>query len=218
MKKNKNTKFHFSCLNVLRIITLTLLIGISFSGCAFGDFLSKEIKGEFVGNEFTVSLWDNNGNHIMSIDADKVGMHSNANPNEQSYSVIINTIDGQNMTQSGNTVIYAEKGLVPVKEFDLPENITSQGGNANIIDRDITHFKNMVGAPKTVIISSQLGVPIAIYQGDSVYYKPCGNNLPKTTLINIDGKALYIHRANYIIIDTSLITNEKIKKGDFTYE
>lgn len=53
-------------------------------------------------------------------------------------------------------------------------------------------------------IQSQLGDPICAYSGDSVYYEVC-STLPKTTKLSIDGKALYIHRANFQIIDTSLL-------------
>ena len=45
---------------------------------------------------------------------------------------------------------------------------------------------------------------ICAYSGDSVYYEVC-SDLPKTTKLSIDGKALYIHRANFQIIDTSLL-------------
>ena len=62
----------------------------------------------------------------------------------------------------------------------------------------------MIGTPKVVVISSQLGIPIAVYGGEDVYYE-IPDDLPKMTKLSIDGKALYIHRANYIIIDTAMI-------------
>ena len=43
-----------------------------------------------------------------------------------------------------------------------------------------------------------------MYGGDKVYYE-IPDDLPKMTKLSIDGKALYIHRANYIIIDTDMI-------------
>ena len=55
-----------------------------------------------------------------------------------------------------------------------------------------------------IMISSQLGVPIAIYEGNNVRVT-IPNDLPKTTRITIDGKSLYVHRANYQIIDMDLI-------------
>lgn len=55
-----------------------------------------------------------------------------------------------------------------------------------------------------VVIQSQLGDPICAYSGDGVYYEVC-EDLPKTTKLMIDGKALYIHRANFQIIDKELL-------------
>lgn len=54
------------------------------------------------------------------------------------------------------------------------------------------------------MIKSQLGQPITAYSGDEVYWS-VPKKLPKMTKLMIDGKALYIHRANYQIIDTSLL-------------
>ena len=55
-----------------------------------------------------------------------------------------------------------------------------------------------------VVIESQLGQPITAYSGDEVYWS-VPKKLPKMTKLMIDGKALYIHRANYQIIDSSLL-------------
>ena len=62
----------------------------------------------------------------------------------------------------------------------------------------------MLGTEKIVVISSQLGVPLAVYGGNQVYWE-IPDNLPKMTKLNADDKALYIHRANYIIIDKNII-------------
>ena len=65
-------------------------------------------------------------------------------------------------------------------------------------------YKNYFGKSQVVLIQSQLGVPICAYSGDDVYWE-IKEDLPKTTKLMIDGKALYIHRANFQIIDTELI-------------
>ena len=108
------------------------------------------------------------------------------------------------METTGNTVIYAEKGLKQLYDFELDQTIQTSGGTINIIDRNINAIKNKLGTSKVVIVSSQLGVPIAVYGGDSVFWE-IPDDLPKMTRLNIDGKALYIHRANYIILDTDMI-------------
>ena len=55
-----------------------------------------------------------------------------------------------------------------------------------------------------VVIKSRLGQPIAAFSGDDVYWE-VPEGLPKMTKLMVDGKALYIHRANYQIIDKKLL-------------
>lgn len=119
-------------------------------------------------------------------------------------SVLSNTIDGSNMETVGNTVIYAEKGLKQLVDFEMPKDINANGGTFNLLDRNINKIKNKLGTSKVVVVSSQLGVPLAVYGGEKVYYE-IPDDLPKMTKLIVDGKALYIHRANYIILDTDMI-------------
>ena len=50
-----------------------------------------------------------------------------------------------------------------------------------------------------MLVKSQTGKPIEAYAGDSVDWK-VEDDLPKTTGITIDGKSLFIHRANFQIM------------------
>ena len=199
----------------LKLIAIFTLL-ISMTGCAYLNNKVKEWKGELIGNSFNISIYDNFGNNILNIKAQKVQVNGNKvkvsslnsdgtySTTYELSSVITNTIDGSNMETTGNTVIYAEEGLVQLYDFSLEETLVTSGGSINIIDRNINDIKNYIGTPKVVIISSQLGVPIAVYGGESVYWE-IPDDLPKMTKLNIDGKALYIHRANYIILDTEMI-------------
>lgn len=56
---------------------------------------------------------------------------------------------------------------------------------------------------KIVVIQSQTGNLICMFMGDEVSWN-IPRNLPKTTELLIDGKSVYIHRANFAIIDTEL--------------
>lgn len=107
--------------------------------------------------------------------------------------------------QTGNTVIFAEYGIKKLEDFTLPSDITTNGsGTINIVDRNINDIKNLLGTSKVIVVCSQLGVPIAVYGGENVYWE-IPDDLPQTTKINIDGLALYIHRANYILLDSDMI-------------
>ena len=197
-------------------IILLMMCAFMLSGCSLLSSKIKDLKGELIGNRFDISIYDNFGNNILNIDADKVQIDENIvkikvvnkdGTYSESYemsSVLSHTIDGDNMEQVGNSVIYAEAGLKQLVDFTLPTNVTTNGGTINIIDRNINNIKNKLGTSKVVVVSSQLGVPIAVYGGSKVYYE-IPDNLPKMTKLNIDGKALYLHRVNYIIIDTDMI-------------
>lgn len=201
---------------IVALVLVLLLAVSSLSGCAWLDSQISDLKGELVGNSFDISIYDNFGTNVLNISGDKVQVDNNIvevksvdsngdwSTTYEMSSVTTNTIDGNNMNQVGNTVIYAERGLNKITDFELPTDIETSGGTFNLLDRNINEIKNLIGTPKVVVISSQLGVPIAVYGGEKVYYE-IPDDLPKMTKLNIDGKALYIHRANYIIIDTAMI-------------
>lgn len=189
---------------------------MSLSSCGWLESKIKDAKGELIGNSFNISIYDNFGTNILNISGDKVQVDSNIievrsvdsngdwSTTYEMSAVTSNTIDGSNMNQTGNTVIYAEEGLKEITNFELPKDIETSGGTFNLLDRNINKIKNLIGTPKVVVISSQLGVPIAVYGGKDVYYE-IPDDLPKMTKLIIDGKALYIHRANYIILDSNML-------------
>lgn len=203
--KNRNTI-------KLSIIFAISIILIGLAGCAaIKDFIAVT-KGELVGGHYVISIYDNYANKTLTVDGKKitVGLLENkANKDSTSggfeSSVLEITINGRQMIQVGNTVIFAEDGLDMIEDFELPEDINaSSGGGFVPIDRYINNIKNKIGKSKAIIISSQLGIPIGVYQGESVYVT-VPDDLPKMTRLNIDGKSLYIHRANYVILDSSLL-------------
>lgn len=209
MKNKKTTRFLFIALSIILLLS-------TLSSCGWFSNEIKNIKGELIGNNFTIDFYDNFGTNILTMDGQKVGLEANyvntksinsdgtSTTNYEMSSVITMTVDGKQVAQTGNTIIFAEEGLKKLDNFHLPSNISTSGGTLNILDRNINDIKNILGTPKVVAVCSQLGVPLAVYGGDNVYWE-IPDDLPKTTKLNIDGKALYIHRANYILLDTAMI-------------
>ncbi|MBC8587024.1 DUF5052 family protein [Paratissierella segnis] len=196
----------------LLIIFAIIVILASFSGCAkIKDFIAVK-KGELIGGHYIINVYDNYANKTLTVDGKKitVGILENNDGDDSSSegfdsSVLEITINGKQMIQVGNTVIFAEDGLDMIEDFDMPEEITIDNGGGFVpIDRFVNNIKNKIGKSKTIIISSQLGIPIGVYQGNSVYIT-VPKDLPKMTRLNIDGKSLYIHRANYVILDSNLL-------------
>ena len=177
------------------------------------------MKKNISNNKYITSFYSNNKKKFITMHK----KHINLNPNtvrkydyvDGGYnkvlsSVVTITIDGKEVENCGSTAIFAEEGLKPDVDFTMNNikniNSSSDGsvGKSTFVAGIVNKYKNMFGKSRVVVIQSQLGDPICAYSGDSVFYEVC-EDLPKTTKLSVDGKALYIHRANFQIIDTSLL-------------
>ena len=207
MKKNK-----IALTSVLVALTLNL------SACAFFSSEINELNGSITGNTYVASFYSNDGNKFMTMSGQKINLESNI-VREQVYtdsgwgytktlsSVVTVIIDGKEVESCGTTMVFAEKGLNPDVDFTAPEVIHSTAksiGDNTIIASIVNRYKNLFGKSRVVVIQSQLGDPICAYSGNDVYWEVC-EDLPKTTKLMIDGQALYIHRANFQIIDKKLL-------------
>ena len=107
----------------------------------------------------------------------------------------------------GSTLVFMQEGVDLITDFQIPEEMEDAGTSTGLmaIDRRINEYANYFGKKQVVIVSSQNGTPIGLFQGDSCYTEIPGD-LPKTTLIHIDGKRVYVHRANVDILPASLFT------------
>lgn len=202
-------------MNLNKKILRTFLVGIlafSLTGCASLDSFIGSVKGSLIGQEFKITTYDDYANKTLSVSGSKVTVglkenDANFNSDDSGYKsdVLEITVNGNQMLQVGNTVLFEEKGLNMVEGFEISDNINiSNGGSVVPLDRFVNNIANLKGTGKTIIVSSQMGIPIGVYQGEKVYVE-IPEDLPKMTLLNIDGKALYIHRANYTILDSSMI-------------
>lgn len=207
-----------------KILSVLIVISMIFclSGCDIASWNSgvNDIEGQLVGNSFECQFYDNYGEKFLTASGTKVGMAGNivkesvinssdgSTSTEYSLSSIVTiNIDGKQIQSCGDTIIFEENGLKPDAEFQISDIESSAIGSFSentIISGIVNDYKNFFGKGQVVVIQSQLGVPICAYSGDDVYWE-IRNDLPKTTKLMIDGKALYIHRANFQIIDKDLI-------------
>lgn len=175
-----------------------------------GRWLSVEGKSFSISpNKVKTYSWDSDGSWISSYEMS---------------SVMSIEIDGNKIESCGSTVIFADSRLEKC-DIDFDEEIsTDEAGNASknsAISQPtdiriddwfrIQHWwmgqknlNNGTHGARLVIIQSQLGNPICVYSGNDVSWD-IPKNLPKTTMVTIDGKVLYIHRANFSIVDMDLI-------------
>lgn len=200
-------------------ILMAALAVSCLTGCEGLNSEVNDLNGSITGNTYNASFYTNEGEKFMDMTGQKIDLDSNI-VEEETYSdgswgytkklssVVTVTIDGKEVENCGTTMIFAENGLNPDVDFQSPEVINSKTdgslGENVIIASVVNRFKNYFEKARVVVIQSQLGDPICAYSGDSVYYEVC-EDLPKTTKLMIDGKALYIHRANFQIIDKELL-------------
>lgn len=203
---------------VISIITIVVML-FSLSGCSMLESKINDIKGNLVGNGYHIYTYDNYGEKVLETSGDKISITGNKTETT-SYdsdgskitgydlsSVITITIDGDEIQSCGDTCIFVQDGLD--EEVDFTQEVIDSQTDGSLdentaIARFINRYKNMFGKSRVVVIKSQLGQPITAYSGDDVYWE-IPDDLPKMTKLMIDGKALYIHRANFQVIDKALL-------------
>lgn len=194
MKKNK----------IIALILTMVFILMSFTSCAQLDSWVQSVKGSIIGAEYNIEFYDNLGSKFMTAHGKKIDMEADTDSEGNMSSVINITIDGRQMVSCGSTAIFAETGLNREVDFSADKIEGNNAGSITSVATLINSYRNAFGKPMVLVIQSQLGVPICAYSGDNVYWEVC-NDLPKTTKLMIDGKAIYVHRANFQIIDLSLL-------------
>ena len=193
-------------MNRNRLLSLiALALAITLTGCAaIRNYVSK-LTGSLFGKGYTITQYDDFGNLVFTVRGDKVTMDCQLDEYGEVTSYIDITIDGESWKHVGSTLVFAQKGVDLITDFQLPEDMDSTGHSTGLmaVDRKINHYKNLIGKDLVVLVSSQNGTPIGLFQGDDCYIE-IPADLPKTTLINIDGKMVYVHRANVDIIPAEL--------------
>lgn len=200
-------------------VLLSVFLVVALTGCSKLGSIINEIHGSLIGNNYTVYTYDNYGNQTLKTSGKKISITGNkietvsydsdgrAVTGYDLSSVITITIDGKEIESCGDTCVFVQSGLEPEVDFSLDE-VNSNGGNGitdnAALARVLNRYKNDFGKSRVVVIKSQLGQPIAAFSGDNVYWE-IPDDLPKMTKLMVDGKALYIHRANYQIIDKDLL-------------
>ncbi len=204
--------------NKVSVLACTLMLAAA-SGCGSISQKVNDFNGHIFGNRYTIDTFDNYGSRVLTTHGSKIDISGNV-VQQETYdnaadstgyvntlsSVITLTIDGHEMLTCGDTTIFYEDGLVPEVNFQL-ETIDSESSSitdSTLISGLVNKVKNKFGKQMVVVIKSQTGVPIYAFSGRKVTWS-IPADLPKFTKLVVDGKALYLHRANFQIIDKELI-------------
>ena len=201
------------------LITAILLLAACMAGCARLRSGIHDLHGSIIGNEYYIDVFDNTGIRTLRTHGKKIDIDNNV-VEERTYSsttdewystktlssVITITVDGNQLISCGDTCVFYDKRLVPDHEFYLDSIDSNSSGlmDSALISGLVNNVKNQFGKPMVVVIKSQMGAPIYAFSGNKVYWE-VQEDLPRFTKLMIEGKALYIHRANFQIIDKDLL-------------
>ena len=193
---------------VILIICIVVVMATTLFGCANLKSWFQSIKGELIGNRYTVWEYDNFGNKILTIHGNKIALEGGTDSLGENSSYIDITIDGYEWEHVGNTLVFAQNDAEMITDFQIPENIEGKQSSTGLIavDRVLNHYRNQIGKELVVVVFSQTGAPICLFQGDECYTEVPAD-LPKTTKIFIDGNLVYVHRANVDIFPAKLFDN-----------
>lgn len=190
-------------------ITLVLILILGLSACAALQTYFKQLKGELLGNDYQITEYDNFGNITLRVSGDKITMNAETDSNGEPTSYVNILVDGYEWQHVGSTLVFMQNGVDMITDFEIPDEISANNSASTglmTIDRRINHYKNQFGQGQVVLVSTQNGTPIGLFRG-----KKCNvtipEDLPKMTLINIDGKFVYIHRADVDVIPVGLFDN-----------
>lgn len=195
------------------VLVMVLLMTMSLlSGCmegtvdigALNDYIST-LKGNLIGNDYKIQEYDNFGNLVFTVYGDKVSMSCEMDSYGEATSYVDIAIDGQRWEHVGSTLVFAQNGVDMITDFQIPEEMDPDNTSSGLmaVDRYINGYRNFFGKEKVVLVSSQNGTPIGLFQGDKCTVTIPGD-LPKMTRVNIDGKSIYVHRANVDIIPVGM--------------
>lgn len=191
----------------LLLMTIVLFaVSFTMTGCTKERSALKDTQADLLGLSRTISVYDFSGNRTEYYEGDNVRLDKSDVAN-----AILITMDGRSMTMVGNTALILEKGIENqldnpdfMAEFQSIQTELSQpsGGGSGFTFLDKRWNKLIAGVSglnRILIVKSESGAIIGIFQGDNVLIE--NSDLEKTTKVLIDGKRMHLHRTNYTIIE-----------------
>lgn len=201
--------------NALRwtVVAAALVVGATLLTASSCQAAVSNLASLMKGRQATIISYDAHGQrldriHGASVDIQRETAFDSVNADGKSNadsSVIRVSIGGGMMTHVGSTLLMIEDGLSDITD-KLPPTVDLENTEHGtpILNYLRQNFRNFwAGTSRTCLIRSQLGSPIAIFGGNQVTYY--ATNIPKSTLLQIDGKYLLVYRADYSLYDNKLL-------------
>lgn len=203
---------HHNRLKRYTLFALLVLMVTLLSGCALLDFFTEDVSQSFSGVQATYRSYAQDGTLIdevvgesFQITRDKRFDSSDSEGYSNEDSQVLQISIGSNfISHVGSTMILEESGLEDAQgDVDTQVFIENLDAGVPFVNKLRENNQNLWrGKGKTILIRSQDGLPVATYVGDEV--EIFSTSIPKSTWFQVDGKMLFVYRADYTIIDNEL--------------
>lgn len=184
-----------------------LVVLVVLVGCQDVKMSIKDIEKDLFGLNSTVRTFDSNGDVIDRITGKSVKIERNRkfDTEKSDSSVVKVTIGDKEINHVGSSLILSESGLEDILDsVDVNQVVEESSRKSPFLNTIVNDYKNsFTGLPRLVMVRSQLGFPLAVYEGDKVSIY--STDIPNSTALLIDGKLLIMYRVDYTIYDTSLL-------------
>jgi hypothetical protein len=197
------------------VVPALVVVALVMSSCAGAAMSFEDFNREWNGVPATIMTYDEDGNSMDNIHGQSIQVSMDQRFKEYSTSsdgslitspgsVLLMTVGPHTMSFVGSTMLWAQDGVSPVADATTKINVSNNQAGRPWLNRAYEYNKNLwKGKAKTVFIRSQSGKPIAVYAASEV--EVFGTSIPKTTMLRLDGKRLFIYRADYSLVDTELL-------------
>ena len=191
----------------MKKIISVLVVMVLLVGCQDIKMSIKDIEKDLFGLSSTVRTFDSNGDVIDRIVGKSVKIERNRkfDTEKSDSSVVKVTMGGKEINHVGSSMILSESGLEDILDsVDVHQVVENSSRKSPFLNTIVNDYKNsLTGLPRLVMVRSQLGFPLAVYEGDKVSIY--STEIPNSTALLIDGKLLILYRVDYTIYDTSLL-------------
>lgn len=199
----------------LLLAVLALLAAAFLSSCAAVSTSFEDFARAWSGIPATMTTYDQAGNLIdrvsgrsfeISLDErfEEVSVGSDGDIIRSPGDVLLISVGGSHISHVGSTMIIAEDGLAPVAGANTTISLTNTEAGTPWLNNLLEYNRNLwQGKGKTILIRSQDGQPIAVFAADQV--EVAGTEVPKSTMLRLDGRRLWVYRADYTMYDNELL-------------
>ena len=201
------------------LVAVAAVMAMTLSGCVAGAMTFEDFNRSWNGISAEITTYDQSGELIDKVHGTSLQVSLDDRFTETSLNsdgtilsspgdVLLISIGESHISHVGSTMLWIEDGIEPIAGADTTVDITNKEQGTPWLN-DLYEYNDNLwkGKAKTILIRSQDGDPIAVFSADEV--EVVGTAVPKSTMFRLDGKRLFVYRADYTTYDTVLLQENR---------